>query len=147
MTDADIQKMIDEFLQAWNSRDVDMVASCYSENLVYRDPNTRGEITDQPSFRRYLKKLLSSWEMTWHEKEAFRAQKPGAWTFLWRADIRKPGGDVKVVVNGMDLVVIENGLIARNEVYFDRLALAPLFVGKTEAKDEGISDFLKLMDG
>ena len=29
-------------------------------------------------------------------------------------------------VDGMDLVLIENGRVKRNEVYFDRAALAPL---------------------
>jgi hypothetical protein len=45
---------------------------------------------------------------------------------LWRASIRVPGGEESVEVDGMDLVLIEDGRLRRNEVYFDRAALAPL---------------------
>ena len=29
-------------LSAWNSHDVDRVVACYTEDCIYRDPNTRG---------------------------------------------------------------------------------------------------------
>jgi ketosteroid isomerase-like protein len=31
-------------LSAWNSHDVDRVVACYTEDCIYRDPNTRGII-------------------------------------------------------------------------------------------------------
>ncbi|MFH1538962.1 MAG: nuclear transport factor 2 family protein, partial [bacterium] len=94
--------------------------------LLYLDPNTRGAITDQDSMRRYLTKLLAAWDMHWSLREAhlFEGQEGGA--FLWRASIKKAGGEKTVEIDGMDLILIEGDKIKRNEVYFDRAALAPL---------------------
>ncbi len=45
----------------------------------------------------------------------------GGFTLRWKARI--PVGDVVVEESGLDLVLVEDGLITRNEVYFDRTAL------------------------
>lgn len=31
-------------LSAWNEQDVDRVVACYTEDCIYRDPNTRGAV-------------------------------------------------------------------------------------------------------
>jgi ketosteroid isomerase-like protein len=126
MADRIIADVAEDFLAAWNSRDYERVAACYTENLVYRDPNTKGEIRDQPSFKRYLKKLLEAWDMTWTTREGFPLKDVGGYAFLWHAVIRRPDGKGEVEVDGMDLVVMDGNLITRNEVYFDRAVLAPL---------------------
>ncbi len=126
MANLEINQFVEKFLGAWNSSEVDKVAACYSEDLIYKDPNTNGAVTDQKSFKRYLTKLLGNWDMTWSSKEAFEFTEGGGWAFLWRAEIKKPGANTGVTIDGMDLVVIKDGLISRNEVYFDRSALLPL---------------------
>ena len=60
------------------------------------------------------------------DREAYPfADKDGA-ALLWHASFRKPGKEKTVEADGMDLVLLQRGLIQRNEVYFDRVALAPL---------------------
>jgi len=34
----------ERFLDAWNSQDVERVVACYTEDVQYRDPNTRGMV-------------------------------------------------------------------------------------------------------
>lgn len=126
MPERTVNEIADAFLAAWNSQDVERVAACYAPNLVYRDPNTKGEIRDQPSFKRYLKKLFEAWDMTWSTREGFPLNDMDGYAFLWHAVIRKSNGKGEVEIDGMDLVLMEDGLITRNEVYFDRALLAPL---------------------
>ncbi len=119
-------ELIETFLSAWNSQDVERVVACYTDDLVYRDPNTQGEVQGADSMRRYLKKLFSAWEMTWamREMRPLHDEKGGA--FLWRATFKRPNGKQVVEADGMDLALIEGERISRNEVYFDRAVLAPL---------------------
>lgn len=45
---------------------------------------------------------------------------------MWHATFQKPEGGETVEADGMDLVIVEDGLVKRNEVYFDRAVLASL---------------------
>lgn len=42
------------------------------------------------------------------------------------AELRRPGGETVVEVDGMDLVLLRGDRISRNEVQFYRAALLPL---------------------
>ncbi len=52
-------------LNAWNSQDVDQVLACYTEDVVYVDPNTRGEVKGAEAMGKYLGKLFTGWKMIW----------------------------------------------------------------------------------
>jgi ketosteroid isomerase-like protein len=123
---ATLLKLADGVLDAWNSQDVERVLSCYTEDLVYRDPNTRGEVRGRDAMRHYLKKLFAGWRMHWSLREAFPLREGDGTTFLWRATFRKDGIDKTVEIEGIDLVILRGDRLERNEVYFDRAALAPL---------------------
>ena len=41
---AEAVRLSDAILSAWNEQDVDTVLSCYTEDCVYLDPNTRGPV-------------------------------------------------------------------------------------------------------
>jgi len=116
----------DRRIAAWNSQDVEAVLDSYTEGLVYRDPNTRGEVKGRENMRRYLRKLFASWNMHWSLREVFRLVYVEGSAALWHASFRRGPGDETVEVNGMDLVLLEGERISRNEVYFDRALLAPL---------------------
>jgi ketosteroid isomerase-like protein len=113
-------------IDAWNEQDPDKVVACYTEDLVYVDPNTRGAVEGRDAFRRYLTKLFGAWQMHWEVKETFPLKDADGAAGLWRASFRRAGGEAEAQVDGMDLVLIEGELLKRNEVYFDRAALAPL---------------------
>ena len=115
-----------EVMAAWNAQDVDRVVACYADDLVYLDPNTRGEVKGAQAMKRYLTKLFASWKMTWALKEVRYFEDGGGCAATWRATMRKPDGEETVEVNGMDLVLFNGDRIRRNEVYFDRAVLAPL---------------------
>ena len=113
-------------IEAWNDQDVVRVVACYTDDLIYVDPNTRGAVEGPDALTHYLTKLFSRWQMHWSVKETFPLADTDGAAGLWRASFRVPGGEESVEVDGMDLVLVEEGRVKRNEVYFDRAALAPL---------------------
>jgi uncharacterized protein (TIGR02246 family) len=115
-----------EVIAAWNDQDVDRVVACYTDDLVYLDPNTRGEVKGAQSMKRYLGKLFANWKMTWALKEVRYFEDGSGCAATWRATLGRPGGEKTVEADGMDLVLFAGDRIKRNEVYFDRAVLAPL---------------------
>ena len=116
----------DRFFGAWNRQDVEALAACYSEDCVYIDPNTRGEVKGRDAFRRYLRKLFAAWQMQWSLKELFPLADVEGAAALWHASIRRPGGQITVEADGMDLILLDGDLVSRNEVYFNREVIGPL---------------------
>ena len=126
MNESEYLQHAERVYDAWNRQDVEAVVACYTPDLRYRDPNTRGTVEGADAFGRYLTKLFGAWQMHWATREAFMIAGLDGAAVLWRATLWRKDGADQVEVDGMDLVVMEGDLIARNEVYFDRALLAPL---------------------
>ena len=130
-SEQEVLELTRKVLDAWNGQDVEAVLDRYTEDVIYRDPNTRGTVSGREAMGRYLTKLFAAWEMNWSMKEFFPLGDEDGGAFLWRASLRRPGGEDSVEVDGMDLVLLRGDRISRNEVYFDRAVLAPLLGGPT----------------
>jgi ketosteroid isomerase-like protein len=127
------ERIARQTLEAWNTHDVERVVACYTPDLVYRDPNTRGEVRGADAFRRYLTKLFATWQMHWSVRQVFPLEGMQGSAVLWRATLTPRGGDTGVEVEGMDLGVLEGERLKRNEVYFDRAVLASLLAARPAA--------------
>jgi ketosteroid isomerase-like protein len=110
-------------LSAWNSHDVDGVVACYTEDCIYRDPNTRGAVEGREALRRYLTRLFCDWRMHWSLREFFPFADGSGGAFLWDAQLTPAAGGKTRDISGMDLVLLRGEGLSRNEVYFDRMAL------------------------
>jgi len=110
-------------LSAWNSHDVERVIACYTEDVVYRDPNTRGAVEGKGALSRYLTRLFRDWRMHWALREFFPFPDGGGGAFLWDAELTPAAGGKAAKISGMDLVLLRGEQLSRNEVYFDRMAL------------------------
>ena len=120
-------EMAEKFLGAWNSQDVETVVDCYTEDVLYLDPNTRGYVEGRDAMRRYLAKLFGAWEMHWSLRDAFPLREEDGAAVLWRASLRRAGEEAGIEVEGMDLALVgDEDRLGRNEVYFDRAQLAAL---------------------
>ena len=113
-----------EVLDAWNCHDVEAVTRCYTPDCIYRDPNTRGQLVGREAFAEYLSRLFAAWRMHWSLAEFFDFADGGG-AFLWRATLTPSRDGATAQVQGMDLVLLRGRLLYRNEVYFDRMQLAP----------------------
>ena len=111
------------FLEAWNTHDVDTVANIYSEDVTYLDPNTRGAIESREAMRRYLTKLFAAWKMHYELVELQTGDQDGKCSVKWAATFQRRGDGQVIHLQGLDIVEFHDGLVTRNEVYFDRSAL------------------------
>jgi len=126
MDHAALSSLADAFLAAWNTQDVSRVLACYATELEYRDPNTRGSVRGSDAMRNYLTKLFSKWTMHWVAREVHPLRDSTGVALLWTGTFRRGPTGAVVTIDGMDLVILSGGLIARNDVYFDRSPLAAL---------------------
>jgi ketosteroid isomerase-like protein len=118
--------LAEEFLGAWNTQEVDRVLSCYTSDLEYRDPNTRGAVCGAAAMRRYLSRLFGGWHIHWSLRAAHLFKGGQGCAVLWHATFRRSDHDVPIALDGIDYVEMRGERIARNEVCFDRTQLAPL---------------------
>jgi ketosteroid isomerase-like protein len=123
ITAGDALALSERVLAAWNRQDVEGVLACYTEDCLYLDPNTRGPVEGHDALRRYLTKLFAKWKMHWTLKEFHTFQEHSGGGFLWEATLTPAHGGRTVAIHGMDLVLLRDNRLARNEVYFDRIAL------------------------
>ncbi|MBI5527579.1 MAG: nuclear transport factor 2 family protein [Deltaproteobacteria bacterium] len=92
----------------------------YAQDVYYRDPAKPEGVRGKAALLEYFRKLLKTFpEWVWTAEEVFPIE--GGFVLRWKARI--PVGSMIVQENGMDLVLVEGGLVTRNEVYFDRAAL------------------------
>ena len=123
MDAGEAKRLAEILLSAWNSQDVDSVVSCYTEDCVYLDPNTRGPVVGHEALRRYLSRLFQQWKMRWTLREFFPLADESGGAFLWHAQLTPASGGKTAEIDGMDLVAVRGERLCRNEVYFDRMAL------------------------
>lgn len=126
MPEQQLIQIAEKFLSAWNTHEVQKVVACYTEDLVYWDPNTRGQIRTQQALGRYLAKLFAAWKMHWSLREAHPFKDTNGAAFRWHATFQRAGGGKTVECDGMDFVLLDGGKVKHNEVYFDRTILASL---------------------
>ena len=121
-----LQKLAESILGAWNTQNVEKVLACYTKDLLYRDPNTTSDIRGSDAMRQYLTKLFSNWQIKWSLREIFPIRDQDGAVILWHAIFRKAGSDKVVETDGIDIAILRGELLARNEVYFDRVVLSAL---------------------
>ena len=126
MNEAEFRERAQKMLDAWNRQDVEAVLDRYTADLRYLDPNTDGHVEGREAFRSYLTKLFQRWQMHWELREAFLFGDEDGGAILWRATLRPKESEREVTAEGMDLILMDGELVKRNEVYFDRAALATL---------------------
>src|SRR5512140_1868587 len=107
-----LEALIDRFLAAWNAQDVERVVACYTEDVLYRDPNTHGPVEGRQALRHYLRKLFAAWQMTWARREVYELAGRDGVAFLWHATFRRADETRVVEADGMDLALLRGDLLA-----------------------------------
>lgn len=111
------------WLPAWTGNEPERLAAFYSEDCFYLDPAVPGGLHGRDALLAYLRKLLARYpDWTWTQLEAIPME--GGFLNKWHAKI--PDAVRTIEVTGICLVQLDaEGLISRNEVYFDRMVLQP----------------------
>jgi hypothetical protein len=109
------------WLPAWTGNDPEHLAKFYSDDALYLDPGVPEGVCGKVNLLTYFRKLLSqnpNW--VWTQIEAIPME--GGFLNKWLAKI--PVGPKSIACIGVCLVQFDaDGLIRRNEVYFDRSQL------------------------
>jgi hypothetical protein len=114
---ADIQTFCTNWLNTWSGNKPDELIRYYTKDALYIDPANPGGLKGEEEMLTYFKKLLSrnpDWQ--WFPVEIFKTS--SGFTLKWKANIPVNGSNL--IIYGLDIVELRNGLICRNEVYFDR---------------------------
>jgi hypothetical protein len=108
------------WLPAWTGNDPEWLASFYTEDTFYCDPAIPDGVHGREALQAYFEKLLGrNPDWVWEHEGSI----PLADGFVNRWVARIPAGETEVVCRGVCTVQMRDGLIARNEVFFDRSAL------------------------
>jgi len=120
MTRTEAMEFCNGWLGAWTGNQPSLLIEFYHKDCLYRDPAIPEGLKGKDELFAYLRKLLAkNPQWVWKADDVFSFE--GGFALRWNATI--PLGKAVVHEQGLDLVFIKNGLISRNEVYFDRTAL------------------------
>ncbi len=111
------RRFADRWLPAWGGNRPELLVSFYSDDAFYCDPAIPQGVRGRERLLAYFRKLLGrNPDWVWTQ----RGSVPLADGFLnlWHASI--PVGAGVVEVDGACTAQLRDGLIYRNEVYFDR---------------------------
>ncbi len=108
------------WLPAWTGNQPELLASFYPPDTFCSDPQIPGGIHGREALTWYLIRLLAR-APDWVWTQTASAPMLDGFVNYWQAQVPLPGGELQLT--GVCLVVLRDGLIARNEVFFDRVPL------------------------
>lgn len=112
--------LCDRWLPLFTGNRPERLIEVYAGEAFYRDPALPHGVQGKPALLAYLRKLLARFPDWVYQAEAIFPIEAG-FVLRWHAAI--PVGNTIVRETGTDLVLVERGLITRNEIYFDLAAL------------------------
>lgn len=121
MTTEQAKEFADRWLPAWTGNNPEKLTAFYSDDAFYLDPGIPDGVKGRKGLLAYFRKLLAqNPEWIWTQIEGIPME--DGFLNKWQAVI--PVGKKKLTFVGVCFVQFdENGLIRRNEVYFDRTNL------------------------
>ncbi|HZP15826.1 MAG TPA: nuclear transport factor 2 family protein [Nocardioides sp.] len=124
LSDAEIFAATKNCIEAWNTLDLENTLATYTDDVVYQDPGTQGQIHGKADLRRYLTKFLQKWDMRFRVIEDRRIVGADAQVCLWEVDIRlRDGSGAMITQPGMDIIHVRGGQLSRDEAFMDRLPM------------------------
>ncbi|TDC76632.1 nuclear transport factor 2 family protein [Streptomyces hainanensis] len=118
--DVEARAFASRWLPAWTGNDPRRLAAFYADDAVYRDPAVPQGVRGREEILSYFGRLLGrNPEWVWTNTGVQPLE--GGFLNHWHAVIPTAGGTVEC--DGVCTVTLRDGLITRNEVFFDRSAL------------------------
>ena len=120
LTESEAREFASRWLPAWSGNDPERLASFYTEDAFYCDPAVPDGIEGRDALLGYFRKLLARYpDWVWTNVGAVPIE--DGFLNRWHARVPDQGGAVEF--DGVCTVQLRDGLIRRNEVYFDRTPL------------------------
>lgn len=125
LSPADAAAFAARWLSAWTGNDPERLVAFYTDDAFYSDPGIPRGVQGKAALLDYFRKLLARYpDWRWTQERAVPLE--DGFLNFWKAEI--PEKDRVVVLRGVCLVQmrgvdgmqLRDGLIRRNEVFFDR---------------------------
>ena len=117
---ADAKEFAESWLPAWTGNDPERLAAFYTDDAFYRDPAVPDGVRGKGALIGYFTALLARFpDWVWTNTGA--TPMDGGFLNHWHATV--PVGDTVIECDGVCTVRLRDGLIERNEVFFDRSEL------------------------
>jgi ketosteroid isomerase-like protein len=113
---SDIQALLDRHDAAWNDKDLDAAMAAYTDDIVFQN-HTAGEpaFVGAPAVRAHIDGIFERWpDMRFSSRRLYVSS--GFCTSEWTARATAPDGR-RLEWDGVDVLPIRDGLIARKDVY------------------------------
>lgn len=115
------KRFCDAWLPAWTGNQPDRLIEFYADDAFYSDPARPAGLRGRADLLAYFRKLLArNPDWVWRLKEAISTESGFVAKWVARVPVDKETREVE----GVDIVEIIGGKIARNEVFFDRSRLS-----------------------
>jgi predicted SnoaL-like aldol condensation-catalyzing enzyme len=117
---ADAKEFAESWLPAWTGNDPERLAAFYTDDAFYRDPAVPDGVHGKEALVAYFTALLARFP-DWEWTNTGATPTEGGFLNHWHATV--PVGGRVVECDGVCTVRLREGLIERNEVFFDRSEL------------------------
>jgi hypothetical protein len=119
-SEADAQEFASRWLPAWSGNDPERLAAFYTDDAFYSDPAIPEGVRGKEALLGYFRALLARFP-DWKWTQTAATPMDGGFLNHWHASI--PVGVNVIGCDGVCTVRLRDGLIERNEVFFDRSEL------------------------
>jgi ketosteroid isomerase-like protein len=120
LTESEAGEFTARWLPAWTGNDPERLAAFYTDDTVYSDPAVPDGVRGKEALLAYFGALLARFP-DWVWTNTGVRPMEGGFLNYWHASI--PVGGSVVECDGVCTVRLRDGLIERNEVFFDRSEL------------------------
>ncbi|MFL5964833.1 MAG: nuclear transport factor 2 family protein [Gaiellaceae bacterium] len=110
----DIHALIDAYNDAWNRQDLDAVASMHADDIVFHNWTAGERVEGADAVRAHIGRIFASWPSLRFTGRSMRVGHDFA-VSEWTASASKDGEMLEW--DGVDVLPIVNGKIARKDVY------------------------------
>jgi taurine dehydrogenase small subunit len=115
MTAAEVEALIERYDAAWNGQDLDEIHSLHADAIVFHNHTAGEAVEGAEAVREHIASIFSNWpDLTFSGRRLYTREDFAA--SEWTATATAPDGR-RLEWDGVDLFPIEDGLIARKDVY------------------------------
>jgi hypothetical protein len=120
ISDTKAKEFTDRWLPAWTGNDPERLLAFYADDATYSDPAVPAGVHGRAEILAYFRRLLARYP-DWVWTNTGVRPLSGGFLNYWHAVI--PDADRIIECDGVCTVIVEENLILRNEVFFDRTPL------------------------
>jgi len=108
-----------EYVEAWNSQDVERMLSFYTDDVNYVDQAV-GVDLDRNGTRGFLKKFIGNYSVGFKVTPTFLCEDPASetWSYEWDVEGTSTEG-IKMFIKGISMIQMRGDKILRNVDYWD----------------------------